>query len=347
MASRRTYAFAGIIGSAVSALLWPAESALAVVAGDGLPGAACPEPGIPHAECGTRHPCETASSHTPTWGFVGHRMAARAAVSALPGDMPEFFLHAGEQLAYLNPEPDRWRVREQEEMDQGFAYDHYIDLENVPQGGLDARNRFEFLRILYAARIERPERDVGFLPFRILELYQRLVTEWRLWRAEESPVRRGWIAQRIVNDAGILGHYVTDASQPHHTTIHFNGWARGAANPERFTQDPRFHARFERYFVEAHVTGADVARHMGPQPPPPLSGTVREAVMAHILAAHEQVEMLYRLDRDIGFDPDGPPHEATVDFAAARIAAGAQMLAALWLSAWEESAAERPAGPDA
>ncbi len=274
------------------------------------------------------------------WGFVGHMIAARAAVWALPDDtdMPAFFRKAGEQLVYLNPEPDRWRVREHEEMDQAFAYDHYIDLENVPQGALDAPNRFEFLRWLYEAQIPNPERDVGFLPFRIMELYQRIVAEWRLWRAEDDPEVRGWIAQRIVNDAGVLGHYVTDASQPHHTTIHFNGWALGVPNPQRYNRDPRFHARFERYFVEAHVTDADVARHMSPNPPTLPAGRIREAVMAHILEAHEQVETLYRLDRDIGFDPEGAPHDATVGFAAARIAAGAQILAALWVSAWDESA---------
>ena len=279
------------------------------------------------------------------WGFTGHQMAARAAVSLLPAvppaGIPTFFVEAGEQLVYLNPEPDRWRVRELEAMDQAFAYDHYIDLENVPQGALDATNRFEFLRMLYEAGVPRPERDVGFLPFRIVELHQRLVGQWRLWRAERDPVRRSWIEQRIVNDAGILGHYVTDASQPHHTTIHFNGWALGAPNPERFTSDPGFHARFERHFVEAHVTDDDVARFLRWQPS--LSaGLVRETVLAHIVAAHDHVVTLYRLERDVGFDPERPPHPVAVEFAASRIAAGADMLAALWWFAWLESAAQEP-----
>lgn len=281
------------------------------------------------------HPADAA--HAPPWGRVGHEMAARAAVAALPDAIPAFFREAGDQLVYLNPEPDRWRVRESEEMDQAFAYDHYIDLENVPSGALDAPNRFEFLRALYDAGVARPERDVGFLPFRIVELYQRLVTAWRQWRAEEDPARRGWIAQRIVNDAGILGHYVTDASQPHHTTIHFNGWSRGIPNPERFTSDPRFHARFEREFVEAHVTYDDVARHLYSGPPPPAAGLIRDVVLSHILESHAQVEMLYRLDREVGFEPDEPAHAAAVEFAAARIASGANMLAVLWLSAWVES----------
>ena len=42
----------------------------------------------------------------------------------------------------------------------------------MPSGAFDAPNRFEFLRMLYEAGVARPERDVGFLPFRIVELYQ-------------------------------------------------------------------------------------------------------------------------------------------------------------------------------
>ncbi len=281
---------------------------------------------------------------SPPWGLDGHEMAARAAVAILPDSMPGFFLDAGERLVYLNPEPDRWRVRESVEMDQGFAYDHYIDLENVPPGALDAPHRFAFLGILHAAGIERPEQTVGLLPYRIAELHQRLVAQWRLWRAEEDAVRRGWIAERIVNDAGILGHYVTDASQPHHTTIHFNGWDGDTPNPQGYTTDRGFHARFESAFVEIHVGDDEIAARMPAGPPRLLSGEVRPAVMAHILAAHEEVEELYRLDRDVGFEPFEEADPAAVTFAATRIAAGAEMLAALWWSAWIESGETRESG---
>lgn len=274
----------------------------------------------------------------PPWGYVGHEMAARVAAATLPGEMPAFFRDAGPQLVYLNPEPDRWRVRARREMDQAFQYDHYIDLENVPDGALDAPDRFSYLRLLYEAGLERPERDAGFLPYRIMELYQRTVNGWRMWSAETDPERREWIEERIVNDAGILGHYVTDASQPHHTTIHFNGWDRDTPNPEGYTRDNGFHARFERYFVEAHLTDADLAHHMPAGEPASVSGGVREAVRRHILESHAEVETLYRLDRDVGFDPETPADPAAREFAAERLAAGARMLASLWWSAWVESA---------
>lgn len=280
--------------------------------------------------------------HSPSWGAFGHEMAARAAATRIPSEMPDFFRDAGERLTYLNPEPDRWRVRWHRELDQAFQYDHYIDLENVPPGALDARDRFAFLRELYEAGLERPEQAAGFLPFRIVELYQRIVGGWRMWRQEEDPERRSWIRERIINDAGILGHYVTDGSQPHHTTIHFNGWDRDTPNPEGYTRDNGFHARFERYFVEAHVTDADVARYLDDGPVRSVAGSARAAVIEHIMAAHAEVETLYRLDRDVGFDPGSPAHPEALEFAARRLAAGAEMLAVLWWSAWVESG---PPGP--
>ena len=80
-------------------------------------------------------------AHPLPWGFLGHEMAAHAAVLALPASMPDFFRSAGEQLVYLDPEPDRWRNFSMREMDQAFSYDHYIDMENVPTGALDAPDR--------------------------------------------------------------------------------------------------------------------------------------------------------------------------------------------------------------
>jgi hypothetical protein len=221
-------------------------------------------------------------------------------------------------------------------MDQAWSYDHYIDLENVPPAAREAPDRFTYLRLLYEAGLEVPERDAGFLPFRIHELYQRLVTGWRLWRAA-APGERRWIELRILNDAGILGHYVTDASQPHHTTIHFNGWDAEAPNPRGFTYARDFHARFESAFVDVHVEEADVARFARPGVRS-VAGVARRAVWDHVRASHAEVERLYELEQEEGFDPFADAAPELRDFAARRLAAGADMLRTLWWSAWLESA---------
>lgn len=271
------------------------------------------------------------------WGSDGHQMASRTAAETLPAEMPAFFRGATDQLVHLGPEPDRWRSRTFREMNEAWTYDHYIDIENVPAAALEATDRWVYVRMLYQAGLERPEADAGFLPFRTLEMYQRLVTEWRMWRAETDPARRAFIEARILNDAGILGHYVADGSNPHHTTIHFNGWAEGKPNPDGYTTSRDFHGRFESDFVRAHVKYQDVRSRVRGAPRS-VAGAARKAIWEHVAASNAQVETLYRLEKEVGFDPAGPARPETRDFAVSRIVAGAEMLRTLWWSAWLESA---------
>jgi hypothetical protein len=145
-----------------------------------------------------------------------------------------------------------------------------------------------------------------------------------------------WIRIRVLNDAGILSHYVVDASQPHHTTIHFNGWAEGAPNPLGFTTDRDFHARFESDFVRAHLAFQDLPPLL-PETPARL-GDVRVAVWEYIRETNGTVAELYRLEKEHGFDPNRPAHSEARAFAVRRLARGAEMLAGIWWTAWEDSA---------
>jgi hypothetical protein len=268
------------------------------------------------------------------WGYRGHELTGHAAAVDLPQDMPAFFRSAVDQLTYLSPEPDRWRAPDSvaSEMNRAFSYDHYIDLEALPAGALDAQDRWEFLSRARAGGV-KSARDAGFLPYRIMELYQRLTHEFQLWRNEKDPARRAFIEDRILNDAGILGHYVGDAANPHHTTVHHDGWAAGYPNPANYSSARGFHSRFESKYVESHITDADVNPHMKPAV---RIDDVRAGVMQHIMTSHDLLNRLYDLDRLEPFGPDtkGAAHkEFTVD----RIAAGASMLRSLWWTAWLES----------
>ena len=132
--------------------------------------------------------------------------------------------------------------------------------------------------------------------------------------------------------------------QPHHTTIHFNGWARDAANPRGFTTNNDFHSRFESAFVSAHITYEDIAPRMA-QAPKTLEN-VRAAIWAHVAESNSTVERQYQLEKEFSFDPDAPAAPELTEFVAERLTAGAEMLRALWWSAWLESealAAERRA----
>lgn len=269
------------------------------------------------------------------WGEHGHRLIGQAATEALPDAMPAFFRNAGEQMAYLNPEPDRWRSRTEGAFDRALgnagAAEHYIDLELVPEGALDAADRLAFADSLVMHGGERSAK-VGLLPYVILELTQRLRVGFRLWRAAESDAERGWIEARILNDAGILGHYVADGANPHHTTIHYNGWA---GEDGRFATLRRsFHSRFESAYVESHITLNEVAGALGA--PAGAVGPLRPAIWGYVADTHALVVPLYELDEieSFGRATMGEAHRA---FAVGRLAAGAAMLRDLWWTAWVTS----------
>jgi len=269
------------------------------------------------------------------WGEHGHRLVGRAAADALPDAMPAFFRDAAAQLAYLNPEPDRWRDRTERDLDRALdaahAPEHYIDLELVPAGVLGAPDRLALADSLAAHGGEA--KTAGVLPYQILELTQRIRVGFRSWRAAESDEERAYIEERIVNDAGILGHYVADGANPHHTTIHYNGWA---GDDGRLADLERgFHGRFESAFVEANVDLRDVEAALGA--PARDLGPLRPAVWAYVADTHALVERLYELDAAETFGPDtqGAEHKA---FAVGRLAAGAAMLRDLWWTAWISSA---------
>jgi hypothetical protein len=280
-----------------------------------------------------------APARTNAWGAVGHELSGRAAALALPNEMPRFFRNAKDQLAYLNPEPDRWRSRDESNIDRGTdsaaAPDHFVDLEWVPAEAMKALNRYDFTLELNKAG--RKPVNVGFSPYKMLELFQTLRIEFRLWRNEKDARKRRWIEERIINDAGILGHYVTDAANPHHTTIHYNGWS--GDNPKGyavFTREPNqgIHYRFEEQYVKSHIGLADIA------PLIPQNARViddaRGAIWQHIRDSNKLVEPLYVLDKQEAFN-DKTSSAAHKKFVSERLANGAQMLRDLWWTAWVTS----------
>ena len=271
------------------------------------------------------------------WGDEGHQRVNRAAAEALPGDAPACLRRAVERLAYLGPEPDRWREGDLVAMAKGLGPDHFVDLE-LTKGLVDPASppptRHEYARAL-AEGGQAPEK-VGFGPYRALELCQRLeAAVASLVRldpdAPDAPARRAQAEENVVWTAGVLGHYVADLANPHHTTIHYDGW-KGPENPEGFSTERGAHARFESSFVA----------RLGPAARVEVTAPVRadldyaQALWAHVLEAHALVPDLYRLDRDGAFAEGLEATEVGrrgADFARARMQAGATLLRDLWATA--------------
>lgn len=272
------------------------------------------------------------------WGDHGHTLTGRAAATNLPAELPKFFRDSAAQLAYLNPEPDRWRVESLREMWEAFRYDHYLDIEAAPQIATSTQyqDRFEYLAALHQAKVQEPERTVGLLQYSILELHQRLLTEFRLWRrSQPGSANRKFIEQRIINDAGILGHYVADGANPHHTTVHNNGWAEGFPNPKNFKPAPGFHSRFESEYVRTHIKLGDLLPHIKPNPS--AFNNPRADIIQYLRDSNGQVERLYELDQKESFG-QATQSAAHKKFTVERLVAGVEALRSFWLSAWRQSA---------
>lgn len=281
------------------------------------------------------------------WGDVGHRLTGAAAAQKLPADMPAFFRAAGAQLSYLNPEPDRWKDRVERTMDPalegGTSPEHYADMDLVPPAvlaaALDAPNRFAYADTLRANGVNVS--TFGVLPFTILELAQKLRGDFRLWRIAPDSTVRAWAEARIIDDAGILGHYIADGSNPLHTTKHFNGWV--GDNPHGYSTSNRIHSRFESAYVQAHIKLPDVLGGMTNAPR--VLPDFRSAIVAYLNASASHVEPLYALEKQATFAPETTTPEQKA-FVTARLAAGAEMLRDIWYSAWITSAPTPPAPPE-
>ncbi|HYM62696.1 MAG TPA: hypothetical protein VEZ11_17560 [Thermoanaerobaculia bacterium] len=273
------------------------------------------------------------------WGVLGHLISNEAATFGLPNDMPAFFYRSFPELVYLGPDPDRWNGNG-ESLDAVNLPDHYLDFEYVE--GLDLpRDRYKFIALLNTSGVQERHRlkpaQPGFLPWRIAELSELLTAQFRLWRRSEpnSPDRRA-IERGIIEIAGLLGHYVADAANPHHTTMSHNGWV--GPNPNGYAIDCETHRRFESDFVSHTVVTSDVVSRM---PAPVLRSDYFATAVALVRSSHALVETLYTIDHEGGFDLMHPS-ERGKDFAANRLASGASLLRDLWWSAWKNSAAPPP-----
>lgn len=280
------------------------------------------------------------------WGNEGHTYVNRVAAEKIPADMPRFLRKAVTEIAYLGPEPDRWRSPTEFALKNAQEPDHFIDLERVAWLDPLPAGRYEFYRKLYEKRAATtdhsddylPER-VGLQPYITMEIYGRLKAafrEYRQRRASHQPTAA--VEEAIIFYAGWLGHYVADGSQPLHTTIHYNGWV--GPNPNGYTTEHKIHAQFETAYVAANITAKDFAGRV--RAPEKLDDPFARYV-AYLRESNQLVEKVYAMEKAGGFMGKGSPE--AFDFTTHRLAAGSQMLLNLWYTAWVESAVPVPEHP--
>ena len=287
------------------------------------------------------------------WGNTGHRLIGVAAMRALPEDLPGFLHTPGAvaDVGELAREPDRWKGAGQPH-DRERDTAHFVDLDDegrvFDQRGMTLAD-LPRLKSDYDAALTQAGlsvNDAGWLPYAMMDAWQNLERDFAYWRVlnaaearETNMERRAWYrADRerrealILRDIGQMGHYVGDGSQPHHTTIHFNGWG-DYPNPEGFSRSRQTHGAFEGEFAGriARLDAIEAAMT-------PLNADgfdMKARTVSYLTTTLGTVIPFYRLEKAGGFVNDDA-RGAT--FATQRLAAGASELRDWITAAWRASA---------
>jgi len=292
----------------------------------------------------------TLAQSASAWGLQGHYMISTAATKALPDSLPAFVRSdaAVAEIGALGPELDRSKGAG-EPHDLDLDPNHYVDFDdNAKVGGVDL-DALPGSRRDYDTALRKEggnEYSLGSLPYALEDGWEQVRVDFAMWRVDRvgetkaaTAPDRAWFATAralreilTLRDIGVWSHYVGDASQPLHTTIHFNGWGK-YPNPGGYSDARDLHSRFESTFVRAHATLADVSAHMRPYKT--CACTIQRHIAQYLHATLSQVIPLYEIDKRGGFASGSPE---AVDFVRARLGDGATMLRDLIVDAWEESA---------
>ena len=288
------------------------------------------------------------------WGGTGHRYIGELAVRHFPKQIPAFLRGelAASQIGLMAQEPDISRNAGQPH-DADSDPGHFVDVSDDgsilggPKLAASPANRRDYDTALRAAGAEQYK--AGFLPYNIMDGFQQLVKDFALLRrdmaaqkyagkfamtaAEKKAFARSQAVRRILTlrDLGVWAHYVGDASQPMHASVHYNGWGEGP-NPEGFVVGPGLHAKFESDFVDAHIREQDVAAALRPYQD--CNCTIQQRTQTYLTASRSGLVPVYRLEKAGAFDAATPEAK---DFAVQRIAEGAAMLRDLVTDAWNTS----------
>lgn len=307
-------------------------------------------------------------SHALAWDCEGHRAVNQLALASLPTNFPAFVKtpEAKERVAFLACEPDRWRNTPDLPLKHYSFPDHYLDLEQLGDYGLKPEMlpvfRYDFVGQLALIRQAHPEKFpspaagknedhtrelVGFLPWAIVENYAKLKSGFSYLKAFEeeggTPEEIANAQANIIYTMGVMGHYVGDASQPLHSTVHHHGWV--GDNPHAYTTNGRIHGWIDGgYFnkigganlqeMETKLRPAGIVSINGH---PAKPEEMFQAAMLFILEANKLVEPLYQMDKDGRLSGEAGKGLEGRAFLEGRLVKSGQLLGDIWYSAWEQA----------
>lgn len=301
------------------------------------------------------------------WDYEGHRTVNLLALASLPTNFPAALRDAAaqERVGFLAGEADRWRNTTDRPLRHFNGLDHYFDVEYLADYyGMTMANlspfRYEFTAQMAAVRAKSPEKfpadekdtdrtkyAPGFLPWAIIENYAKLKSGFSYLKVYEemgTPEEVAQARQNILYVMGVMGHYVGDATQPLHTTKHFNGWV--GANPKGYATNKTFHSWIDGGYLRkvGGLKDAELRAKLRPAAPLTLDGAaVRDAeevfklVMRFVAEQHKLVEPLYEMNKDGRLSGNGEQGMEGFPILSNQIRLAAQLLGDLWLTAYQSA----------
>ena len=163
---------------------------------------------------------------SPGWGYFGHRTIGQVAVYALPSAMQGFYFRHMSEIVKLITAPD-----ERRESDPTEAPKHYIDMDHYGDNPFgDMPKAWDKASAKYSADTLR---KYGTVPWTVMEVKEQLT---------EAFKQRDTTA--IIRLSADLGHYVSDAFVPLHTTENYDG---------QLTNQVGMHSLWESKLPERHI----------------------------------------------------------------------------------------------
>lgn len=275
------------------------------------------------------------------------------AASNLPADVPAF-LRTPTAIAAIGEyarEPDRWKGSGKiHGTDRDSA--HFLDLDDEGRmygGPMFTVATLPPTRADYETALRAVGQDswkAGYLPYAIIDGYQQLVKDFTYWRILTAVVKIEKDATKLayykadlkrreellLRDLGVWAHYVGDASQPLHLSVHYNGWG-DYPNPNGYTNSRQIHSQFEGPLAKAVGDQASIQALVPAYKA--CACSIETRVVGYLTETWKLTEPLYQLEKQgalVATDPRGKA------FVQARIAAGATALRDLVVDAWTESA---------
>lgn len=306
------------------------------------------------------------------WGHAGHVGIARLAAEALPAEVPAFVRSAQSiaQIAELGAEADQSKTTgtvttatgtvrttstaHDHERDNG----HFVDIDDAGYvlGGLVPLTNLPLTREAYDTAQRnavtpggQTQYTAGYLPYAMIDGFQQIRKDFGIWRVMNvglaqatTDADKAWFRfqlqlrqQLIIRDIGYWAHFVGDASQPMHVSVHYNGWGN-YPNPNGYTTSG-IHSPFEGAFVKNFVDFAQVAAAMRPYTDRGAA-TYEQRVPLYLAESLSQLVPVYQAAKDSGNDNyrNNTPQQMAVVLK--QLAAGASELRDQIVDAWRQSA---------